>query len=161
MKDDGIKYFEEIYGSDSVESLYLSYGTGNSYTSREEFNGYFEIRAKINTFEQTGNFITIINPDATPLFEPSRNVSANLNDGTCSISYENGHLLINIFTGETIEISKNDSNAEIYKLWGKENRKTLMDAFWYDPNLKGFTMMGKILPLIVHNITLCATLFPS
>ena len=143
MKDDGIKYFEEIYGSDSVESLYLSYGTGNSYTSREEFNGYFEIRAKINTFEQTGNFITIINPDATPLFEPSRNVSANLNDGTCSISYENGHLLINIFTGETIEISKNDSNAEIYKLWGKENRKTLMDAFWYDPNLKGFTNDGE------------------
>ncbi len=143
MQDDGIKYFEEIYGSDSVESLYLSYGTGNSYTSREEFNGYFEIRAKINTFEETGNFITIMNPDATPLFEPSRNVNANLNDGTCSISYENSHLLINIFTGETIEISKHDSAVEIYKMWSKENRKTLMDAFWYDSNLKGFTNDGE------------------
>lgn len=143
MQDDGIKYFEEIYGSDSVESLYLSYGTGNSYTSREEFNGYFEIRAKINTFEETGNFITIMNPDATPLFEPSRNVNANLNDGTCSISYEDSHLLINIFTGETIEISKYDSAVEIYKMWSKENRKTLMDAFWYDSNLKGFTNDGE------------------
>lgn len=143
LYDDGIKYFEEIYGSESVESIYLSYGTGNSYTSREEFNGYFEIRAKINTFEQTGNFITIINPDATPLFEPSRNVSANLNDGTCSISYEDGHLLINIFTGETIEISKYDSADEIYKLWRKENRKNLIDALWYDSNLKGFTNDGE------------------
>ena len=143
IQDDGIKYFEEIYGSDSVESLYLSYGTGNSYTSREEFNGYFILKAKINTFEQTGDFITIIKPDVTPLFEPSRNVSANLNDGTCSISYEDRHLLINIYTGETIEISKYDSNEKIYKLWSKENRKILIDTLWYDSNLKGFTNDGE------------------
>lgn len=143
LYDNGIKYFEEIYGSESVESISLSYGTGNSYTSREEFNGYFEIRAKINTFEQTGNFITIINPDITPLFEPSRDVIANLNDGTCRITYENGRLLINIFTGETIEISKYDSFDEIYKLWRKENRRTLIDVLWYDSNLKGFTNDGE------------------
>lgn len=142
MQDDGIKYFEEIYGSECVESIYLSYG--DTYSSREEFNGYFEIRAKINTFEQTGYVETIMKPDGTPLFKPTQIIRSNLDDGACTIYDGNKYMVVNIFTGEITEFPRNDNAlGEKYILWGEENQKALQDAPWYNSDLRGFTYDGK------------------
>ena len=142
IQDDGIKSFEEIYGAGCVESvgiIYWEHGNGMYYYVRDlpagNFCGYFTLEVQINTFEKTGTFYTVINPDGTMLCEPTEESIALCNEDAYYEYYdhhERSRIYANLFTGETT------TDQDITFQWTKEYTRSYCNGLLYDKELHGY-----------------------
>lgn len=154
---EGIMAIEEMYGTNSVESIQIQthtdsnmYGFLTRYPS--EFNGYFMETFKINTFEKTGTFSVVVGPDGAWLFEPISHTIFMPHD-KCYYYYtdRDSEVLhgINLFTKETITAhgtmsildsdDKIESCSDVAAKWQEDYKRSFQEGLLFDEDAKGFT----------------------
>lgn len=142
IQDDGVKSFEEIYGVGCVESvgiIYWQHGGGMYYYVRDlpagNFCGYFTLEVRINTFEKTGTFYTVINPTGTMLCEPTEESIELCNEDAYYEYYDHykrSRIYTNLFTGETT------TDQDIASQWTDEHMRNHRNGLLYDEDLHGY-----------------------